>query len=99
MDYTAETRPWRTIFHIIYAYEFEGEICEWFVCLPGWSCNLAVRITPDNISPEIRDRIKVGNRYYGMACIGADRYEDLNIFINEVPSQYTNTQLDEDGLQ
>ena len=89
-----ETRPWRTLFQVIYIWRNpENEIREVWVLIPGWDSNLAVRIEPEQITPDILATLTVGHRYYGRACIGAETYDGLNIFINEAPAkQYTDEE-------
>ena len=51
------------------------------------------------IAPEIRDQIKWDHHYHGLAAIGAETYEGLNIYINEAPQhELTKEELDQDGL-
>lgn len=83
--YTAKTRPWRTLFHVIYITYNENEIEEAWVRVPAWSSNLAVRIDWWRMTTEVRDDLTLDKRYYGTACIGAETYEGLDIYINELP--------------
>jgi hypothetical protein len=76
---TVQNRLWRTMFHVLYMNQY-GEI---FVSIPGWDSNLAVRISMDNVTPEMQGRIVADGRYHGVCALGADNYEDLNIMINE----------------
>ena len=69
-----------------------------WVRVPGFDSNIAVRITRDQFAPEIQNQIECNRRYYGMAAIGAETYEGLNIYINEAPKEPTKEELDQDGL-
>ena len=92
---TAETRLWRTLFHVIYIHDVDGV----WVRVPGFDSNIAVRVQWYQISPEIRDQIKLDHYYHGLAAIGAETYEGLNIYINEAPHhELTKEELDQDGL-
>ena len=92
---TPETRLWRTLFHVIYIHEVDGV----WVRVPGFDTNIAVRVPWCQIAPEIRDQIKWDCHYHGLAAIGAETYEGLNIYINEAPHhELTQEELDQDGL-
>jgi hypothetical protein len=78
---------WRTSFHVIYIYKEEI-----YVRIPAWNSNLAVKIHISQFAPEFRDHIEVNDRFYGMAALGAESYSNLNISINEKPSEYKETK-------
>lgn len=67
------------MFHVIYIHNHEI-----WVRVPGWSTDLAVRITTENVAPDVLPHLKTNGRYFGMAAIGADTWEGLNILINEM---------------
>ena len=91
-EYTAETRPWRTLFHIINVHEHDGV----FARVPGWNSRIAILIPWEQIAPEIHDKIVLDGRYYGNLCLGAESWEDLNPYINEAPIQLTDEELKEE---
>ena len=86
---TPETRRWRTLFHVIYIHDFDGV----WVRVPGFDGNIAVRVPWEQIDPDDPPKIKVNDRCYGLAAIGADDYKGLCAYINEYPKQYTNAEL------
>lgn len=70
----------RTLFHFIHINEKGGE---YWVRIPAWDHNLAVRITAESIAPEMLPKIHDGFRCHGTVNLKADRYDQLQIHINE----------------
>ena len=91
---TPQNRRWRTLLRVIDVHEHDGV----FVVIPGWNSRIAVLIPWDQVALAIRPKVRVGVRCYGNVCLGAESWEDLVPFINEVPPQYTDAELAEDGL-
>lgn len=91
--FTPETRRWRTLFHIIYLHVGDGV----WARIPGFDTRIAVLIPWEQIAPEIRFKIKVGDRCYGLAAIGAPSFKELYAYINEYPKQF-DTELDQAGV-
>ena len=82
----------RTLFHFIYM-NLKGN--EFWVRIPAWDSNLAVRVTSEQMTPEVCAAATVGMRCYGQVNLKAETYHDLAININELSSR---RQWDDDGF-
>lgn len=73
----------RTLFHFI-DINVKGD--EYFVRIPAWDSNLAVRITSAQMTPEVRAAVKLDMRCHGQANLRAEHYRDLEIMVNDLSS-------------
>lgn len=74
----------RTLFHFIHINP-HGD--DYWVRIPAWDSNLAVRITSLQMTPEVHAAVKLDMRCHGQVNLKAEHYSELDINVNDLSSR------------